>query len=148
MVASPVVNMTIDELERLISNLTWEDFEKTDRGEFTVGYVPPNQSEPIFIKFYMRIGLHMNRPFQAVLADNQYVRLRAVPEYANHKLERLDAARPTTCLYSPRTIYPGNEGRPFWKPEESRESVSVTGHSYTTSYQAAQIRNPSPWRIY
>ncbi|RPI87193.1 MAG: hypothetical protein EHM40_23150 [Chloroflexi bacterium] len=117
--------MTIDELERLISHVTWDDFERTDLGEFTVGYVPPREMEPVFIKFCMRVGLHMNRPFQAVIADNQFVRLRAAPEYNNHNLKRLVAAHPAACLYTPR-VRTGVQ-RALWNPEPVVES-------FTTSY--------------
>jgi len=134
--------MTIDELEQLISNLTWEDFEKTDWGELTIGYVPPHQKEPIFIKFCMRVGLHMNRPFQAVIAVSQYVRLRAAPQYTGYKLHRLNASHPSGCWYTPR-IRAGSESRPLWKPEDP-EGETTTWHSYTTSYQANWTRIATP----
>lgn len=137
--------MTVEELERLISSITWDDFEKTDLGEFTVGYVPPGEQEPLFIKFSMRVGLHMNRPFQVVIADKQFVRLRAAPAYTGHVLKRLFAADPNYCLYTPR-VRTGFNSRPLWQPEELAESV----RSSTTSYQSGLMVQSinSPWGTY
>ena len=84
----------LDYLERVLGSTSFEDFEKVFSGELTIGGV----------KFFMRVGLYMNRPVQAIMALGIYVKLRPYNPYniANDSLEELyplDPLNPSKNMY-------------------------------------------------
>jgi len=129
------VDMTIDELKYLIKDYGWAHFESEHLGQVTIAI----RNSPLlstgleYKNFYLRVGLHMNRPFKAIIADGQFVRMAAAPEYADCDLVRLDPVRPSNCTYSmPRQVIGSTEIKPIWKP--FRHIEQTTSH-ITTSYQ-------------
>jgi hypothetical protein len=105
---------TIEEIERamrLQKDMTWAHFESTIRGEIPLHF--KGFRERILIK--MRVGLHMGKPMQALIADDQFIRMRAAPEYADCKLTKLDPLFPDKCLYIDNRVFT-SKGHKFWKP--------------------------------
>jgi len=83
------MTLPVEELEALIKDLRWEHFEADPLGQIQVG----NKL------FCMRIGIHMNRPVQAIIADGQFVRMRSAEFYDDKKLHKIDPDRLAECLY-------------------------------------------------
>jgi len=78
-----------DYLSEVLGDAPWTHFE-----QFIIGIA-------VFggIEFKMRIGLHMKRPTQAVMALGQFVKLRRANEYGRFKLKNLTPEAPDTCVY-------------------------------------------------
>ncbi len=68
---------------------TWEMFEAKQRGELVIGGYT----------FAMRVGLHLKRPTQAIMAAGQFVRMRSAGNATGRDLKVLDPAMPGNCLY-------------------------------------------------
>jgi len=105
---------TIEEIERAMhhqKDMTWAHFESTARGEIPLHF--KGFRERILIR--MRVGLHMGKPMQALIADDKFIRMRAAPEYENYKLLKLDPLFPDKCLYSDNRVWV-SKGHKFWKP--------------------------------
>lgn len=92
----------VEALEALIKDLRWEHFEANDLGQIEVGGK----------LFCMRIGIHMNRPVQAIICDGQFVRMRSADFYGNKILLKIDPERLSESLYIEATT----QGWPKWRP--------------------------------
>lgn len=79
----------VEELEALIKDYRWEHFEADPLGQIQVG----NKL------FCMRVGIHMDRPVQAIIADGQFVRMRSADFYKDKQLQKIDPERLAECLY-------------------------------------------------
>jgi len=142
--------MTVEELEQMIGHLNWKDFEKTDAAEITL--LPPApanvQREPP-VRFVMRVGLHMNRPAQVIIAMGHFVRLRAAPEYEGYELARLDPGDPDNSLYDGLVAIAGTnniEKKAKWRPPlklfgNMSEIVNATIRNMTGQLAANMKRN-------
>lgn len=85
---------------------SWDHFEYTDRGEIhTRGYT-----------FYMRIGLFLGRPVQAIIFRGHIIRTKSAQHYVDngYVLQKLDLKNPNFNLYPRgRTQY----DRGLWEPK-------------------------------
>lgn len=138
-VTHQILKMTIDELEYLIKDYDWSHFEAEYTGQLSIAIrnSPALQTGLEHKNFYLRVGLHMNRPFKAIICDGQFVRMTATPEYNGYyDLRRLDPSQPNNCLYNmPRRVFPRDvaEVKPLWKPFEPLESTTTYNTSYSTN---------------
>ena len=85
--------MTAEELEEMIKEVEWEQFQEPSDGYLYVYH------KPEMIRFAYRIGLHFKRPMEAIMAKGSFVRMRAAPQYVSFHLVRLDPENVNTCLY-------------------------------------------------
>jgi len=102
-----------DWLRELIAHIHWDEFSKLNNGTI----------ELQGIQFKLRVGLHLGRPTQVIIAEGQFIRMRAAPEYADHELKVLDAKNPDNCLYEQLTAEIAEVDKPWlvrseWKPNE------------------------------
>lgn len=73
-----------------MANPTWEQFEANKLGELVVaGYT-----------FRMRVGLHLQRPVQAIIGASQFIKIRSAGNCEGMRLKVLDPDDPSVCLYS------------------------------------------------
>jgi len=94
--------LQVEELEALIKDLRWEHFEADPMGQIQVkGKL-----------FCMRVGLHMDRPVQAIICDGQFVRIRSAEYYQDKKLHKLDPERLAESVYMEAV----GQGWPGWRP--------------------------------
>ena len=108
---------TAEEIEREMrraKGMTWAHFESNNRGEIPLRL--KGFRETILIR--MRVGLHMGKPMQALIADDQFIKMRSVPEYEGYSLNKLEPEWPDKCLYiKDKGIWP-TKNEKFWKPEK------------------------------
>ncbi|RPI87191.1 MAG: hypothetical protein EHM40_23140 [Chloroflexi bacterium] len=111
-----VESILIPVLEKGLGERTFADFEQASRGEIDLHTGLTFRRT----KFKMRVGIHLGRPTQAILAEGQFVRMRSAPEYADYELKVLDAKNPDSCLYEQLVAEVGKPGliRSSWKPSE------------------------------
>ena len=86
--------MTVEELTDQISHLDWVAFEITEQGDLTLGG----------ITYRMRIGLYLNKPIQAIMVHDQFVRIKELPANHNYMLDKLEPSKAVSCLYRNRRI--------------------------------------------
>lgn len=116
----------IEALEKMIELYTWEDFEATEQGRILVvnrqwGSIP----------YFMRVGLHLNRATQAIMACGQFLRMRPVTEGDGwRKLKKLYPSNPNACLYrKERDYHDKKEFNPsdIWDPRPSMPTPQMPG---------------------
>jgi len=101
--------MTVEELEEMINDLRWEHFESEMWGQIQISK----------IIFAMRVGLHMDRPTQAVMAEGQFVRMRSADYWKDFMLTKLDPDRLYESLYFLRGGQSVNSAMDtLWRPKE------------------------------
>jgi hypothetical protein len=105
-------NVLIPILEKGLGERTFADFEKATKGEMDLHTGLTFRRT----RFKMRVGLHLNRPTQAIIAEGQFVRMRAAPEYADYELRVLDAQKPDSCLYEQLVAVVGKHTDRRWRP--------------------------------
>jgi hypothetical protein len=98
--------ITINQLIRIAEERTWEDFEAMPDGRLILQDHAQTllQSEepvsPLLWIFEMRIGLHFERPMQAIMSCGHFIRMRSADiSWGVANLGKLDPARPDNCLY-------------------------------------------------
>jgi hypothetical protein len=119
--------LTAEELKRMIKQAghSWAHFESTSRGELVV--IRKGFREKILIK--MRIGLHMGLSTQALIADDQFIKIRSRPDFDDYVLKKLDPLWPDKCLYGSVTehllsrVYKRMEWRPNYKKQSFYETL-------------------------
>lgn len=101
--------------------LTWEAFEAKPNGELKG---PGGKTI-----FKMRVGLILGRPMQVIIADGQYVRMRAAPRWDPElwELSVLDPANPDKAL---RT-FNKRINRTLWRPSVKLIQLMLRGHPIT-----------------
>ncbi|RPI87192.1 MAG: hypothetical protein EHM40_23145 [Chloroflexi bacterium] len=98
------MTLPVEGLEALIKDLRWEHFEADPLGQIQVdGKL-----------FCMRVGLHMDRPVQAIVCDGQFVRIRSAEFYQDKQLLKIDPERLAESLYM-EGIQAGGPW-PKWRP--------------------------------
>ncbi len=98
--------ITVNQLIRIAEEKTWEDFEAMPDGRLVLqdhaqtllrGEEPIS---PLLWVFEMRVGLHFERPMQAIMSCGHFIRMRSTNEnWKSYPLKKLDPARPVDCLY-------------------------------------------------
>lgn len=68
--------------------LIWKQFEDSQDGSLLIDGT----------WHYMRVGLFMNRPTQAIQANGKFVKMRLAPRFRNHDLDILNP-KDDKCLY-------------------------------------------------
>jgi hypothetical protein len=96
-------------LEKMIEPLDWDDFQAIPDGN--IHYWNERTGT---VCFYYRVGLHMKRPMEAIMAKGQFIRFRPAPDLANFHLERLDPDNVNNCLYDHR-----------WQPKTSTQYATM-----------------------
>ena len=84
--------MNTQELEQMIADIEWEQFQEPTDGNIYFWHLGK-------IKFCYRIGAHFKRPMEAIMAQGQFIRMRAAPHYEHFELKRLDPDNVDKCLY-------------------------------------------------
>jgi hypothetical protein len=108
-----------DYLTDLLGDLPFEAFQTTTTGNLTL----------LGTKFYMRIGKFLGQPSQAIIAQQQFVKMRHVDKYDKRSLKVIDPKEPDACLYSNGTG--PAETTPTWCPppyvdfEEQAKQVAL-----------------------
>jgi hypothetical protein len=108
-----VESATLPILQKALGETTFSKFEENPKGELKI-HTGLNFRAT---KFKMRVGLHLGRPTQAIIAEGQFVKMRAAPEYADYELRVLDANNPDACLYEQLIAEVGPTKR--WNPIRS-----------------------------
>jgi hypothetical protein len=85
-------------LNELLGDVSWSQFEATERGDLTI----------LNTKFSMRIGIFMTMPTQAIFAQGIFLRMRQRKEFTVKDLKTLIADNIDSCLY---------KGIPRWQPK-------------------------------
>lgn len=93
-----------DYLTDLLGDLPFEAFQTTTTGNLTL----------LGTKFCMRIGKFLGQPSQAIIAQQQFVKMRHVDKYDKRSLKVIDPKEPDACLYS-NGVGPA-ETAPTWCP--------------------------------
>lgn len=123
---------TAEEIEREMrrsKGMTWAHFESNNRGEIPLRL--KGFRETILIR--MRVGLHMGKPMQALIADDQFIRMRSVPEYESYSLNKLEPEWPDKCLYKPSGLGYLTSGKnlKIWKPV--KQGAGMMGEIISTT---------------
>ena len=86
---------------------SWAHFENTFRGEIHHGGHT----------FYMRVGLFLGRPVQAIICHGHIIRTRSAQHYVDEhrQLVKLDPFFPNNNLYYPAKASPGHYS--LWEPK-------------------------------
>jgi hypothetical protein len=86
------------------NSFDWDDFERLKTGEAIVSG----------IRFFLRVGLHMKMPRQAIIATEQFVRIRPYHGPDMHKIKlKLDPKNPDINLFR-REASPYGQ---YWAPD-------------------------------
>ena len=121
--ALTVDSLVIPALERALGERSFANFESDAKGELLLNTGLTFKRT----KFKMRIGLHLNRPTQAIIAEGHFIRMRAAPEYADYELKVLDANHPDNCLYEQLIAEVANRSGGGWLPRVRKKFWSVLG---------------------
>lgn len=123
-----MTDYTVAQLEEMIKDLTLADFEKTDLGDiYRRG-----------VKFHMRVGLYMGRPYQVIMACGKFVQMypySASPLFKG--FTKLNPEEPDDALYD-------NINSFRWKPElysNIGEIVNTTLRNRSVELAANLSRN-------
>lgn len=81
----------VESVARYAMDHTFKIFEASPRGEIEF---PGNG------KFFMRVGLHMNRATQAVMGAGKFIKMRDAAEWKDWDLHTLNPQNPESCIYS------------------------------------------------
>ena len=119
--ALTVGSLVIPALEQALGERAFANFEETTKGEILLNTGLTFRRT----KFKMRIGLHLNRPTQAIIAEGHFVRMRAAPEYADYELKVLDANNPDNCLYEQLIAEVAGKSGGGWLPRIRKKFWSV-----------------------
>lgn len=105
-------------LDDLLGAVSYPSFETVKSGNISVGG----------ILFQMRLGLHLKRPIQAIMACNQFIRMRRITniglsehEVVSQIKQDLDATNPDNCWFPyQRALNPSRSWHPCWvdKPQQ------------------------------
>ena len=120
---------TPEKLKKLLPKwASWEAFEDTDDGNIEI--------------FSMRVGTHLGRPTQAVMAEGHFLKIRARPDFAGYQLKRLDPSNPDECLYPPRAnkMYIPSQAK-LWRPKNTELNLSDLASATLRSRTAALVNN-------
>jgi hypothetical protein len=79
-----------DWLREISSHVPWDAFSVRNNGTIELQGIP----------FKLRVGLHMKRPMRAIIAVNQFIRVKAAPEFKDYQLKKLTPEAPDTCMYT------------------------------------------------
>jgi hypothetical protein len=80
----------------ILGDWTWEAFETIPDGHLRLA---GNEVEPYCADFYMRVGLHLERPVQAIVSCGKFIRLRRDERWTMHFLNKIDPTDPYSSLY-------------------------------------------------
>jgi hypothetical protein len=98
-----------DRLTKLAEYVPWETFEEIDNGHLVL--VDPDHKimmdgefDDCRYSFYLRVGLYMNRPVQAIISCGSFIRIRSGKKWEKFALHKIEPIHPETSLY-PRSKY-------------------------------------------
>ena len=94
-----------DYLTDLLGDLPFEAFEMNPTGNIIL----------LGTKFSMRIGVFLGMPSQAIMAQQQFVKMRHVQKFDKRALKVLDPKEPDSCLYQCGGVGQYGAG-PTWQP--------------------------------
>lgn len=121
-----MIDYNVEQLREMIKGLSFKDFEKRASGNiYKCG-----------IRFHMRIGLHMRRPSQVIMACGKYVRIHPYQTALNN-LIRLNPEEPDSALYDNTSSF-------RWKPTRYPnlgEIISTTLKNRSAELAANMGRN-------
>ena len=109
--------MNCEQLQAMVENVDWEQFREPNDGNL---HVWDGQQ---LIRFAYRIGLHLKRPMQAVMAKGHFIKMVAVPEFEPYYLARLDPENVDATLYKGPNI---NLYLPYLNKEWMPKTLKIT----------------------
>jgi hypothetical protein len=124
--------ISVNQLIRIAENTTWEAFEAMPDGRLLLqdhaqtllkGEEPVNQ---LLWVFEMRVGLHFERPVQAIMSCGHFIRMRSADVWAGWPLKKLDPEQPDSCLY-PTTSTTQFSAQRGWQPNYSGLQGQISG---------------------
>lgn len=105
---------SVEDLIKQLGDLVWEDFEKTQHGELTIDGT----------LFRMRVGLHFDKPMQAIMAEDKFLRLRPAHAWESWLLMPLAPDRGAdNCLYPHKS---GDSISVAWRPTMYKDPQPTT----------------------
>ncbi len=94
--------ITHERLSEMIAAVPWGSLEKIDDGHFMMidtQSIDDEFGESVY-DFYLRVGLHMGRPVQVVMANGNFMRFRGGMKWEAYPLKQLNPKKPLESLYS------------------------------------------------
>jgi hypothetical protein len=92
-------------LTRILDYYDWPMFEARPTGNLRLSEwasIPGGEelvSIPPTYDFYMRVGLHLGRPTQAIFSHGKFLRIRREKRFEGCDLKKIDPNKPDECLY-------------------------------------------------
>jgi len=111
--------ITLKQLMRIADGTPWERFEAMTDGRLLLkdcAQTMLSEEEdvnPLLWVFEMRVGLHFERPMQAIMSCGHFIRMRSTVQWMGCLLAKLDPENPSGCLYVTGTGY-------SWLPQIQR----------------------------
>lgn len=105
-----------DDIREISPKCNWEDFEPIPDGHKVISgdRLWPNSDQPYTYDCYLRVGLHLNRPTQAIMACGQFIKMRKydgsglIDQGVNVGYFKLDPRCPQHGLYQNTSPYAYN----------------------------------------
>lgn len=132
------------DLADLINDISWDEFRQTDEGNIWVH--APTLFDETLVKFSYRVGLHLKRPMEAIMAQGLFIRMRGTKDYDAFELSRLDPENPDTCYYSNQPYYNPNTDSltkvmyKRWQPRMPKGYTAAQQHMLAAQQAALQAQ--------
>jgi hypothetical protein len=133
-----------DYLTDLLGDLPFEAFEMNPTGNIIL----------LGTKFSMRIGVFLGMPSQAIMAQQQFVKMRHVQKFDKRALKVLDPKEPDRCLYKLGGVGQYGVGStwqppPYVDPEFKKQALRALWQSPFTNVPGAPAgaaQAPNVWQ--
>jgi hypothetical protein len=121
--------ISISQLIRIAEGTAWEAFEAMPDGRLLLqdhaqtllkGEEPVNQ---LLWVFEMRVGLHFERPVQAIMSCGHFIRMRSADNWTGYSLKKLVPEQPDICLYRTTQLTTQRGWRPTYSGLQDQQSV-------------------------
>lgn len=128
-------DLITDYLTDLLGDLPFEAFQTVPTGNITL----------LGTQFHMRIGKFLGQPSQAIIAQQQFVKMRHVDKYDKRSLKVIDPKEPDSCLYQSGGVGQAGAG-PTWCPppfvdeEEQQKQIALLQARMQAAAQAQMYR--------
>lgn len=92
-------------LHRILNYYDWPVFEARPCGDLRLSEwssIPGGEeltANPESHQFYMRVGLHLGRPTQAIFSNGKFLRIRREKRFDGCDFKKIDPNKPDECLY-------------------------------------------------
>lgn len=92
-------------LRRILDYYDWPVFEARPCGDLRLSEwssIPDGEeltANPESHQFYMRVGLHLGRPTQAIFSNGKFLQIRREKRFDGCDFKKIDPNKPDECLY-------------------------------------------------